>query len=311
MIEKTVQSGFNAALDFLKDGEFQKAYSMLQEVLQDDLANTAILYALKGIAFWMDKLDNLRQIKNPFEQGEYMISQWKPFLVYMRKQEENREIVIYALKRAVFNTAIKCYYEIFDEDPQHKDSSIYRRIGLCYKALGDYENGLEFLKYAYDLDKSSSAVIAELADCYALYGETAYAKVFFREAFFIDPDGVELQFLESELICRLIQKLQNLGLRGNLADWIPVYGVLDGIFNVKRELRSFELGQLKQNIVLLEREFQEKGKEQNSKIVPRLLNHYFWLIDHYINTNEDKSKIDKIILSIKVLDKNIYNSYIK
>lgn len=163
-----------------------------------------------------------------------------------------------------------------------------------------------------DLDKNSAAILAELADCYAFCGEARFSKVFFREAFFINPSAIELQFLESEVICRLIQKVESMGYKpGEVAEWIPVYGVLDGVLNIKRELRSFEFGQLKQKIFLLESEVREKPDDQRIKLVPRLINHYFWLIDHYVNTNEDKAKIDDVLLRIKVLDKNIYNSYVK
>ena len=151
-----------------------------------------------------------------------------------------------------------------------------------------------------------------MADCYALYGEIKFAKAFFREAFFIDPEGIELQFLESEIICRLINRVYNLGYRvEDIADWVPIYGIIDGVFNVKRELRAFEVGQLKQNIFLMEGEVQNASQEQKHKLVPRLINHYFWLIDHYVSVNESKSKIDDLLLRIRVLDQNIYNCYMR
>ena len=71
------------------------------------------------------------------------------------------------------------------------------------------------------------------------------------------------------------------------------------------------MGRLKLKIFLLESEIREKADEDGSVLVPRLINHYFWLIDHYVNIKEDKAKIDDVLLRIKVLDKNIYNSYVK
>lgn len=233
-------------------------------------------------------------------------------MAYIRKHGEPKEAVIYALKYAVFVIALKFYSPLFREETELKSAEPYRKVGLCYKALGDYEKSLDFLKYAADMEKNSAAVLAELADCYALYGEIQFSKVFFREAFFIDPSDIELQFLESEVICRLIRKIENLGYKsGAVAEWVPIYGVLDGVFNVKRELRSFEFGRLKRKIFLLESEIREKADEDGGVLVPRLINHYFWLIDHYVNIKEDKAKIDDVLLRIKVLDKNIYNSYVK
>ena len=312
MIEKSVQGGLNTALDFLKQGELKQAYAELEKILKNDLENIDIEYALRGVRFWEDIFEKAKQASTPLEQGEYMISQWKSFLAYIRKHGEPKEAVIYALKYAVFVIALKFYSPLFREETELKSAEPYRKVGLCYKALGDYEKSLDFLKYAADMEKNSAAVLAELADCYALYGEIQFSKVFFREAFFIDPSDIELQFLESEVICRLIRKIENLGYKsGAVAEWVPIYGVLDGIFNVKRELRSFEFGRLKQKIFLLESEIREKADEDGGVLVPRLINHYFWLIDHYVNIKEDKAKIDDVLLRIKVLDKNIYNSYVK
>lgn len=311
MMEKTVQGELNTALEFLKQGELRQAYAALEKILKNNLENVDIDYALRGIRFWEDIFEKAGAASTPLEQGEYMISQWKPFLKYIQKQGEPKEAVIYALKRAVFIIALRFYAVLFEDDAALKSAEPYRKIGLCYKALGDYEKSLDFLRYASELEKGSAAILAELADCYALYGEIRFSKVFFREAFFIDPSKVELQFLESEIICRLIHKVERLGFKlEQVAEWIPIYGALDGVFNVKRELRSYEFGQLKQKIFLLESEIREEPEKHGIK-VPRLINHYFWLIDHYVNTNEDKAKIDDVLLRIKVLDKNIYNSYVK
>ena len=92
--------------------------------------------------------------------------------------------------------------------------------------------------------------------------------------------------------------------------WIPVYGVLWGIFNIKRELRSQEVGKLRQEIYALENE--QKDPSCDFQILtPRLINMYFWLIDHYVQNNDNQRLINEILLKIKILDTNIYNSYIK
>jgi len=57
-------------------------------------------------------------------------------------------------------------------------AEIYRKTGLCYKALGDYDTAISCLRYAADINQSSSAITAELADAYAFSGEFRLAKVF-------------------------------------------------------------------------------------------------------------------------------------
>ena len=94
-------------------------------------------------------------------------------------------------------------------------------------------------------------------------------------------------------------------------EWIPVYGTLDGMLNVKRELKALELGKLKQSIYTLENELREKDTKNRRILIPRLINYYFWLIDHYINGNVEKSKVDEILLRIRLLDEKIYDRYIR
>jgi len=108
----------------------------------------------------------------------------------------------------------------------------------------------------------------------------------------------------------LYQRVKGLGYESPaLEEWIPVYGVLFGVFSVKRELRAIELGKLKQSIFSLENEIRIKAAEA-SVLIPRLINRYFWLIDHYVNVGEDTSKIDETLLKIKILDPQIYERYI-
>jgi hypothetical protein len=124
----------------------------------------------------------------------------------------------------------------------------------------------------------------------------------------LDSQSVELSYLESPMILRLVEKLKGrFGDAGaELQEWIPVYGTIFGLFNVKRELRPLELGKLKQAIYQLEKEV---GGQRRNLLIPRLINHYFWLVDHYLNSGEDRQKIEEVLAKIKELDPEIYSEY--
>ena len=80
----------------------------------------------------------------------------------------------------------------------------------------------------------------------------------------------------------------------------------------KRELRAFEVGKLKQAVFSLENELKESGSNQDI-LIPRLINHYFWLVDYYVNSNDDeraRTSINEILLKIKYLDPKIHELYI-
>ena len=296
--------------DLLKSGELEQANRELTGILQQDLENIEVIYALTSINYWSDKLKKAMTASTAFERGEYMVSQWKPYTLYIQKQGNEYEPVLYAIKQCVFTLALRFYQSLYREDGTAQDPELYRKIGLCYKELGDYEKALHLLEQAKDGDKDSPAILAELADCYALCGEVRLSKVLFREAFFQGAPRIELCFLESEIVQRLVLQVRALGYTGTeMVEWIPVYGVLYSVFNVKRELRALEFGKLKQAIFALENEIKDASDETRSILVPRLINHYFWLIDHYVNVNDDKARINEVLLKIKLLDTDVYNRY--
>jgi hypothetical protein len=119
--------------------------------------------------------------------------------------------------------------------------------------------------------------------------------------------------MESEMIIRLRDKVKEMGYSGPLlAEWLPVYGCLFGVFSVKRELKQVELGRLKQSIFSRENEIRSGGGAEGASLLkPRLINRYFWLIDHYENTREDPALMEEIMLKIKLADPAVYERYTK
>jgi hypothetical protein len=115
--------------------------------------------------------------------------------------------------------------------------------------------------------------------------------------------------MESELIIRLVDRIKEQGYSGQeLLEWIPIYGRIFGVFSVKRELKSIELSRIKQSIFALENEIRGRP-DTMSLLIPRLINRYFWLIDHYENIREDPGLIEETMLKIKILDPEIYERY--
>ena len=289
----------------LKNGAFGDAGSLLEEALSIDFDNSEVVCALKCVGFWMEKEQRYNEITDSFERGEYLIKQWDAFLTFLERGEERFEQGKYSLKQWVFSKALNDFTALLDE-PSGSDPEILYRIGRCYKGMGNYKQALEYLEACNHQKTDDPKIIAELADCYAFINETQAAKVFFREAFFLNPQKVDLKTLESMMIQRLIEKLKSLDFDGPaLSEWIPVYGVLYGVFNVKRELRSLEYGKLKQSIFTLQSKLAEEGKKE-IKTEPRLLNRYFWLIDHYISSGDAREKVDEVLEKIRA-GKNPHN----
>ena len=211
-----------------------------------------------------------------------------------------------------FTVGKKKYADVEEDIIQLMDQAeVLRKTGLCYKKLGSYETARNCLADANSVKPETAAIIAELADCYALCAEERHAKVLFREAFYVDPQKIDPAFLDSELINCLMRNVQDRGYSGAaLMEWIPVYGQLYGVFTVKRKLRPTEIARLKQEIYAKENEIKDPSC-QTELLTPRLINLYFWLVDYYLSTNEDVSKVNEIVTRIKILDTEIYELYVK
>ncbi|MBP3450652.1 MAG: tetratricopeptide repeat protein [Spirochaetaceae bacterium] len=295
--------------DLLKQGDYQSAKEVLSEILVDDLENPEILFGLKCTGFWENKLTQISEITNLFPKGEQLISGWKEFLYLIDNEKSRYEQCIYSIKKGVFTQVLEIFQRLLQENTFSKKGAIVGRIGLCYKQLGDYDTALRFLGEANLENPEKASILAEMADCYALCGEEKTSKILFREAFFINPQDVDISVLESELFCRLYSEVIRTGKKDEVAaEWFPVEGVLLGVLNVKRELRALEVGKLKQNIYALETELKNEGVDSDL-IIPRLINNYFRLIDHYTTVMEDRTKINEILLKIKLLNADVYERY--
>lgn len=306
------QNILKPVFDRLKEGDIDSSCSLAAVILENNLDDADVKCTYHAIIFWKEKLDSSSSRSSPFDKGEYLFLQWTSFLAYMKRYGEDCEFVLYALKVCMFNIIIDFYTLSLKLNKVANKALVYRRLGLCYKLLGNYEKAVEFLKYASSLNIASSSILAELADSYAMCGDERLAKVYFREAFFKDAQSVEQEFLESEVIRSVINKLSGMGFKGKeLLAWIPVYAVLGGLFNVKRQLKAAEMGKLKQEIFLLETSCKDKTNKDARFDVPRLINSYFWLIDNYTQDGCSKARIEEVLLKIKLLNEDVYNSYIR
>lgn len=293
--------------DIIKNGDFDEARSELENGLSIDFNNDEVISGLKYVNFWIERKSKFYNVSGHFERGMYLFKQWERFQEFSCRFECRDEMTLYALKYWVFNQALYHFMEILNHSPD--DYEMLIKIGVSYKNLGDYSKALEYLEYASRKKNDDAELLSEMADCYAFINEVRAAKIFFREAFFLEPQKVNLYSMESLLIGKLIDNIRAQGFDSEeLKEWIPVYGVLYGVFNVKRELKALELGKLKQSINSLENRYEEEP-ENRYLTIPRLINRYFWLIDYYFNAKDSRDRIEDILKKINKLNPSVYELY--
>ena len=310
-MEIQTEAKMKEVLEYLKQGNPFEAQKLISSLFENDLDSKELIYTNKCCIFWIDSINRLRGIEDSYERSENLLGEWKNFMAFISREKESFQPALFAVQQGFFSNALNNFEKLLDERDAFQKAEIYRKTGICYKKLGDFEHARAFLTEANNIYPNLASVLAELADCYSLCGEDKFGKVLFREAFFADPGNIDLDFLDSELIKCLIEKTKIKGHSGkSLQYWIPVYGVLSGVLNIKRELSSQEVARLKKDIYAMEMEIKDPGCN-SELLIPRLLNCYFWLMDHYDLARENPSKINDVLLKIKILDSSVYEAYIK
>ncbi|MBN1799016.1 MAG: tetratricopeptide repeat protein [Spirochaetales bacterium] len=296
------------AYDALKQGQFQTGIDIMQKAAVLDKQSLEIEQALQCALFWKQRKDKLTKMDH-YSQSEYLMNEWNAFLHYTSELTNIAASCFYNIKYFIFTLALENYLKLADSK-ELLDFDSLLKIGRIYKELGNYETAIEILEHAHQSKRNDPKVLADLADCYAQVDEMKAAKLFFREAFFIDPAAVDISAIESPFFGALLEKIKQNGIKkSELTYWIPVFGTIYGIFNIKRELKPIEIGKLKQSISTLENSLLEK-KEESGRIIPLLINKLFWLMDHYISIKAPQADIENLLLKIKNLDEKIYLKYI-
>jgi tetratricopeptide (TPR) repeat protein len=286
-------------------GNFVEARGLLDEAHKLDYEDPEIRSALRACGYWSQRQKSLEGLNGDGPRGDYLRRQWCHYVTrYKAGFDHPLEEGTTRLRKWVHNEALSYYLRQVSES---SDPEALLQAGRCRKVLGRFEECITTLEETVRLmGNSDSRLLAELADTYALVGESEPAKVLMREALFIDAGKVELDEIVSPLFRRLIDRLckerdmEDPGFQ----EWLPVYGAIWGVLDVKRELSPVEYGKLKQTIYALKSEIADGDKQ--GILTPKLINHYFRMIDHYQSTGGDRSAIDEVLINIKLLSPAIY-----
>jgi len=293
-----------------KSGDFNESSVLLAKALSIDFTDQKVKEGLKCCEYWKDRVLRYDNLNDPQEKYYYLLKEWRRFIIRFKPRlSDPFEQGVNSIKIWLFTSVLSDMKELISQVEDESNGELLLNLGRAYKGRGDFDKAISTLEAAMKLEKTPPALFAELGDCYAMVNEIKASKIFFREAFYLGAQDVDLVFLESSMIIRLLDKVRELGYdEAVMKEWVPVYGVLLGVFNVKRQLNMLELGELKQKIINLKNDLQESDKDE--LMTPRLINSYIWLIDHHISNGEKKEVIDDILMNIKMLNENIYHQYI-
>jgi len=207
---------------------------------------------------------------------------------------------------------LKYYTQIIDNINQDdvlvvRDTDLMLKISRCYRELRMEDKAIDILEEVRSYNQTDSVVLSILGDLYFQMGDIDRAKLFFREAFFWDPQRIELDEVRCPIVKTLMKTVKTNDYRNEeVNEWIPVYGAIENIFDVRRELSKEEVDILIRRIQALESDFL-KHREWRNITEPRLINSYLWLIDYYYLQLEDYELAKSVGVILQKFSPSIYN----
>ncbi len=306
----TIADALESTIEAFRDGDFGRAEIEAESALAIDFEHSSIQSALKCAVFWKDRIARADSLTTPEGRGDFLLHEWEGFSTRFRFHlDEPFEIGLEAIRSSVFNRAAVAFLEQIDFEEAGHRPDLLLKAAKAYKGNGSFDKALECLEQVLQGRPDDAGALSEMADCFEAVGDSGKARLYFREAFYLNAQAVDLDQLQSSIVRNVSEQLVGSGLVGaELKEWIPVYAVIQGAFNVKRELKPLEVGQLKQGIHALKAELHGSSGTK-PLVLAKLLNRYFWLIDHFFSVKEERSKIEDILLNIKLLDERIYELY--
>ena len=146
-----VEDLIRQAYSSLKEGDTDSAQSSLKEALETDFDHPEVLYALKCLTWWFQKLQRLDEFDDPYEKGEYILSLYKSYNAFLERMgntalpKESTDSCQYALKRFVFSRALECFRPLLGDGTSQQDPGLLLRAGRCCKGAGEWEEALGYL----------------------------------------------------------------------------------------------------------------------------------------------------------------------
>ncbi len=294
----------------LEEGMFEDAVVLFENILKENPNYPGVSDGIKVTKFWIGKKNKLKRYMNAYDKGKLLLKEWKDFERYMYKNNVKHGRSTASVQKYIFSDIIESFTKTYNEGVA-PDTGILTQIGDCFKKLGNYEKAIDIYEYARGFNKEDPSLLAKLGDCYFSIDETSKAKVLFREAFFLDPGQIELDSIESPFIHMIYKKtIQEIKNPEISIYWLPVIAEINSAFNVKREPKKGELDRLRKEIEKLENEFFTNRKKR-IYIEPKLLNHYFWLIDTLKILGGSKKEIENSLQRINEINSKIFQLYME
>lgn len=305
----------NEAYQLIEDGEFSESAQIIDELMNINPDYPGLTEGYRTAKFWNNRKDEIETNIKGKKKADYLMRQWSEFQRYAVEKNLSDSSAYKAVQKYVFYTASEHYKIAFQQQESTADNfDLLLNLGICFLKIGEYGKAIETFEYARISYKTSAKLLALLGEAYFHHNEIPKSLLYFREAFLLNPSEIELDLLHSKPMNRLIEIVHERKMGcPDVREWIPIFGYLEDLFYVKRQLNSQQVESIKREIYTMEKSYQTMSSEhlESTNIVPRLINKYLWMLDYFEEQNYDFESITEIRNRLIKLDKNLFEGFFK
>ena len=296
---------YKESLSLILKGDFSQSLDILNKLLEQDISFPDIYSIMKCLKFWLNREDLIHSLEEGIEKAEYLKQEWKEFDDFIADNNIQINNIYDRFKNNIFSAIIDNYIFHF-QNLDVSDTKLLLSISECFLKIQDYEKAKNTLLYAFKFGKNA-VVLALLGEAHYWLNEKIKALGYLREAFFINPEKIDLDLLQNECILELKLEVSENGFQGKEINyWLPIYAEINKKFTIKKKLTNNEFHSLEREIYQLERQG-EISKKNSNIIEPILINHYIFLLDHYLLSRADfEQDIKNVLRKIKNINHGVY-----
>lgn len=300
------------AYQLIEEGKFVDALEKINQLMDKNPDFPGVAEAYRTIRFWLNRLDSLEKLKEGKETADFLMREWNEFNKYSIEKNIINSAAYSAAMKYIFFKASEHYTRAFVNEESTVDNfDLLLNLGICFITLQDYRRAIDTLEYAKSSLRSSAKLLALLGEAYYNIDEIPKSLLCFKEAFFLNPTEIDLRYITAKPVLDLIQIAKNLKPNDDPREWVPVFGFVQDIFYIRKKLNSQQVETIKRDIYALEIAYQKSRKEkiEETKIIPRLINKYLWMLEYYEYQHYDLEAINEIRARLLKLDKDIFKDY--
>ncbi len=303
----------NESYQLIEKGDFNSALEKINNLMDQDPNYPGLIEGYRTAKFWLNRARDLQNLTDGMEKAEFLMKQWETFNEYAQSKEMISSTAFNAVMRYIFFTASDHYRIAFTEqqDATHNFTFLLN-LGICFLRLEEYKSVVDTLEYAKNSYKSNASLLAILGEAYYHLEDIPKSLLYFREAFYTDPQEIDISIIKAKPILDIISVIRDEGREVmDNREWIPVYGFIHDVFYVRRNLDKHQVDKIQKEIYGLEVKYQKMSSDQlnESNILPRLINKYLWLMDYYEFQNYNYDNLSQIRDRLLKLDKALFKPY--